>query len=155
MIFLRALSVGSTALYNGVFNFGGTRNFCRATKVFQDMVGQNQPILARIAQGNILGFHRTSATNAIELVRSQQFVGRRGGIHVGKNPEQNGEFGPCVLMVIADKPAEVAHRVFNQDNIKIESLEKVVFRPFRYDQELEVNMRSQPDYEAYEKGDFD
>lgn len=155
MIFLRAFSAGSTAFCNGLFKMGGSRSFGDAAKIFQDMVGRQGQSQSDVSPGRILGYHRTSSTSAVELVRSQQFIGRRGGVHVGTHPDQNGEFGPCVLAVIAEKPAEVALRVFTPENVKIETIDNVTFRPFRYDQELEGGMRSRQGYEDYETGDFE
>lgn len=123
-----------------------------ATLIFQKMVNQQQA-KSTLAEGRILGFHRTSPENAIDLLNSQAFIGRRGGLHMGSNPDANPSFGPSILIVTKRNPAaDIPQEVFSKDNIKIfpTNYKDVEFSPFKYDPKAENAMRFQKGYEDYE-----
>ncbi len=123
-----------------------------ASQIFKTLVEQNREALKGIPQESILGFHRTSPENAINILKTQEFISRRGGLHYGENPQANQSFGPSILMV-TKRGGQLHEQVFSKDNKKIfpSEFENVSFTPYRYDDSAENGMRFKPGYEDFEQ----
>ncbi len=72
-----------------------------AKRKFSEMVEAQRNNSTR---GCFVGYHCTTPENAVNLLETQQFLGKHGGVWVGSDPEELSHYGGAVLKVVSDSP---------------------------------------------------